>query len=79
MKATIDSGGRVLIPKQLRDALGLVPGSQVSITPYSAGVNIVPGGPTARLVEVDGRLVARSQTVVTDDMVRALRDPLARW
>jgi len=75
MKATVDSGGRVLIPKQLRDALGLAPGCEVSITPYSAGVTIVPSGPTARLVKgEDGHWVARSATVVTDEMIAAMRD-----
>ncbi|PRC59378.1 AbrB family transcriptional regulator, partial [Mycobacterium sp. ITM-2017-0098] len=31
MEAVIDSGGRIVLPKQLRDALGLVPGSTVDI------------------------------------------------
>ncbi|WP_205124383.1 AbrB/MazE/SpoVT family DNA-binding domain-containing protein [Tsukamurella asaccharolytica] len=27
MEATVDSAGRILVPKQLRDALGITPGS----------------------------------------------------
>ncbi|WP_420802337.1 AbrB/MazE/SpoVT family DNA-binding domain-containing protein [Tsukamurella tyrosinosolvens] len=27
MEATVDSVGRILVPKQLRDALGITPGS----------------------------------------------------
>jgi AbrB family looped-hinge helix DNA binding protein len=75
MKATIDAGGRVLLPKALRDALGLTPGSTVDISAYGSGVQIVPGGRTARLArDADGCLVATSDTVVTDDDVFALVD-----
>lgn len=75
MEATIDSGGRILLPKALRDALGLTPGSTVDISAYGSGVQLTPGGRTARLVrDEDGRLVAVSDTVVTDDEVFALID-----
>ncbi|HYO86405.1 MAG TPA: AbrB/MazE/SpoVT family DNA-binding domain-containing protein [Dermatophilaceae bacterium] len=75
MEATIDSVGRVLLPKRLRDALGLAPGTKVDISPYGGGVQITPGGRTARLErEASGCLVARRTTVVTDDMMLALID-----
>ena len=62
------------MPKPMREALGLVPGSVVDITPYGAGLAIVPGGRTARLVEADGVLVGTSDTVIDDDVVFALID-----
>lgn len=74
MEATIDSLGRLVVPKPLRDALGLGPGSKVDLTLYGVGITLVPGGRTARLVEHDGRLVAESDTSVTDDDVFALVD-----
>ena len=76
MKATIDSAGRVLLPKSLRDALGLAAGSTVDISPYGGGLQITPGGRTARLErDADGRLVvAKGGTVVGDDVVFALID-----
>lgn len=75
MEATIDSGGRLLLPKSVRDALGLVPGSKVDVSPYGGGVQITPGGRTARLERgADGRLVSRGETVVTDDAMFALMD-----
>ena len=75
MEAVIDSGGRVVLPKQLRDALGLTPGTRVDISAYGGGLRIVPGGRTARLErDEDGRLVASPDTVVTDEMVFALID-----
>ena len=73
MEVTIDSGGRLLLPKSLRDSLGLTPGSKVDVSPYGSGVQITPGGRTARLErDADGRLVSRGQTVVTDDVMFAL-------
>lgn len=76
MQVTIDSGGRILLPKSLRDSLGLLPGTKADISLYGNGVQVTPGGGrTARLeADEDGHLVARSHTVVTDDMVLALMD-----
>ena len=51
MEAVIDQAGRIVLPKAIRDALGLLPGTKVDISPYGAGVQIVPAGRTARLVE----------------------------
>jgi AbrB family looped-hinge helix DNA binding protein len=74
MEATIDAVGRVVIPKQLRDALGLRTGTKVDISFYGAGLQLVPGGRTARLVEEDGMLVATGTTQIDDDIVFALID-----
>lgn len=75
MEATIDSGGRLLLPKGLRDALGLAPGSTVDISFYGSGVQITPGGRTARLERTeDGRLVSRGETEVDDGAMYALID-----
>jgi AbrB family looped-hinge helix DNA binding protein len=75
MEAVIDSGGRILLPKQLRTALGLVAGSTVDISWYGAGIQITPGGRTAQVVrDDDGRLVVRAVTEVTDDAIFALID-----
>jgi len=74
METVIDKAGRVVLPKSIRDALGLLPGTTVDISPYGAGVQIVPAGRTARIVEEDGRLVAVSDTVVTDEILFALID-----
>ena len=74
MEAIIDQAGRVVLPKPIRDALGLLPGTKVDISPYSAGAQILPAGRTARLTEEDGVLVAASETPVDDDVVFALID-----
>ena len=75
MDAVIDSLGRVVLPKQLRDALGLTPGTKVDISPYGSGVQITSGGRTARLERAaGGRLISHGDTVVTDEMMYAVMD-----
>ena len=74
MEAVIDQAGLVVLPKPIRDALGLLPGTKVDITPYGAGAQLLPAGRTARLVEEDGVLVADAETPVDDDTIFALID-----
>lgn len=70
----MDSAGRVVIPKVLRDALGLPPGSTVDISPYGAGLQILPSRRTARLIREAGVLVATGDTEIDDDDVFGLTD-----
>jgi len=74
MKTTIDSAGRLVVPKVLRDRLGLVPGSTVDVSLYGAGLQMIAVGRTARVRSVRGELIAESDTVVTDEDVFALLD-----
>jgi AbrB family looped-hinge helix DNA binding protein len=74
VKATVDAVGRIVIPKQLRDALGLAAGSTVDISRYGAGIHLVATGRTARLVEEAGVLVATGDVAVDDDVVFGLID-----
>lgn len=74
MEAVVDQAGRIVLPKFIRDALGLLPGTKVDISPYGAGVQVVPSGRTARLVEEDGVLVSAGEMPVDDATVFALID-----
>ena len=74
MEAVVDQAGRIVLPKFIRDALGLLPGTKVDISPYGAGVQVVPAGRTARLVEEDGVLVSAGDTPVDDDILFSLID-----
>jgi AbrB family looped-hinge helix DNA binding protein len=74
MEVTLDSVGRIVIPKALRDALGLRVGSTVDVTRYGSGLQLVPTGRTARLVDEDGALVATGETEINDDVVFELID-----
>jgi len=74
VKATVDGLGRIVVPKALRDALGLLPGTTVDVSPCGSGLQVTPSGRTARLTTVDGALVAASDTQVTDDVVFGILD-----
>jgi AbrB family looped-hinge helix DNA binding protein len=74
MKAKVDSVGRIVVPKPLREAVGLVPGSLVDVSRYGSGLQVTPVGRTARLVDEDGRLVATGETTITDEDVFGLID-----
>ncbi|MBA3302197.1 MAG: AbrB/MazE/SpoVT family DNA-binding domain-containing protein [Thermoleophilaceae bacterium] len=73
MKATIDKAGRLVIPKPLRELLGLRPGV-VEVVADGAGLRVEP--PAAESLERrGGRLVIPpSGTSIDDDTVRSQRD-----
>jgi AbrB family looped-hinge helix DNA binding protein len=73
MKVPIDRAGRLVIPKALRDEVGLVPGD-VELVRDGAALRIEPVVGRG-LDEVGGRLVIpASGHEVDDDLVRKLRD-----
>lgn len=74
MKTTIDAAGRLVVPKALRDLLGLEPGTAVDVSQYGAGLQLIPVTRTARVRTIRGDVVAASDTVITDDDVFALID-----
>lgn len=73
MRSTIDKAGRLVIPKALRDSLGLVPGD-VEVTPDGAGLHVEPLADD-KLEDEDGLLVIpATDLAISDDLVRTLRD-----
>jgi AbrB family looped-hinge helix DNA binding protein len=81
MQATIDRAGRVVIPKPIRDALGLWPDTELEITIDGGGVRLEPVRERERPVEEsDGLpLLGRIEHAhLTDTDVRRLRDDLQR-
>ncbi len=61
----------MVIPKILRESLGLVPG-EVEITRDGAGVRVEPVAGTGAK-ERAGRLIISGDLAITDDDVRSLR------
>ena len=78
MLLTMDKAGRLVVPKALREPMGLGDGGVVDISVYGQGLQIVPSGRTARLVQIDGQLIAKSDTAVTDEDVFGLIDAMRR-
>ena len=63
-----------MIPKQLRDEVGLRPG-EVDVSAYGTGLRVEPVTGEETLDERDGRLVIPASGVQIDDnLVRSLRD-----
>ncbi len=71
MRSTIDKAGRLVIPKPLRDQLGLRPGD-VELTADGAALRLVPVHEDT-LIEADGRLVIPASGITIDaELVQAL-------
>ena len=74
MRTTIDSAGRLVIPRAMRERVGLLGPSEVDIEVDGAGIR-VEATAVGDLVEEDGRLVIPSTgTTLTHEMVQRLRD-----
>ena len=77
MKAVIDKSGRVVIPKSVRQSLGLVPGTTFDVVERANGVELhLPERPSAKLIR-KGQFLVAARTEgppVSADLVRALRD-----
>jgi len=73
MRTTIDKAGRLVVPKPLRDRLGLRPGEvEVTADGTALRVEAISGD---GLEERNGRLVIPASGVaISDDDVRALRN-----
>ena len=81
MKTTIDRAGRVVVPRALRDALGLKGGTQVEIRVNGGMLEIEPIPTPMRLVKRGKGHVAVTDTPlppIDADDVRAVIESLRR-
>lgn len=71
METTLDRFGRVVIPKQVRDDLGLEPGAVLHLEEIGQEILLKPECEQPRLVVKDGVLVFSG--AATGDIVGAIR------
>ncbi|WP_261567869.1 AbrB/MazE/SpoVT family DNA-binding domain-containing protein [Frankia gtarii] len=73
MRTAIDAAGRVVIPKALRDALGLRAGQPLEIAERDGRLEIVPASTPMTLVDEGDGVVAVAEAdmpVLSADLVR---------
>jgi AbrB family looped-hinge helix DNA binding protein len=79
MRASIDSDGRILLPPDLRDAVGLKPGDEIDVRVREGILEVAPIELPVRLERRKYLLVAVPEIPVepmTTDQVNAARDAL---
>jgi AbrB family looped-hinge helix DNA binding protein len=71
MQVSIDSAGRVVVPKPLRDQLGLSPNVSLEIDVVDGHLELsVPHRPAALVTGPHGPSIAPTGTPITDEDVR---------
>lgn len=81
MRATIDAAGRVVIPKSLREAIGLGGGGEIEIELVDGALLVAPPTVRKRIEEHDGRatIVAEQELPpLPDQVVRDVLDAIRR-
>jgi AbrB family looped-hinge helix DNA binding protein len=81
MRSTIDAAGRVVIPKEMRDRLGLGRGRPIEIRERDGRIEIEPTATAMSLVRRAGAVVAvpeESLPPLTDDVVRETLERVRR-
>lgn len=79
LRATIDAGGRVVIPKLMRERLRLMAGTEIEITERDGWVEISPVSTAMTLVgDEPVASTDRAMPVLTADTVRQTMDQLRR-
>ena len=58
MITTIDTAGRLVVPKAIRDKAGLRPGEPLEVTVHDGRVEIVPAPRQVKIRERDGLRIA---------------------
>jgi AbrB family looped-hinge helix DNA binding protein len=73
MRTTMDAAGRVVIPKSLREAIGLGDGGEIEIQLVDGALLVAPPTVRKRIEERDGRA-----TIVPEQDLPPLADQVVR-
>lgn len=81
MRTTIDGAGRIVVPKAIRDSLGLSAGEEIELFERDGRIEIEAAPTRMSLQRRGGRLVAvpeKPLPPLTDEIVRATLDRTRR-
>jgi AbrB family looped-hinge helix DNA binding protein len=83
MVTTIDKAGRVVIPAAVRERLGLLPGTPLTVTSDDGAVTLSPVVTSPQLVRRHGHLVARPvgdrRSLPKVDVAKLIEEERNRW
>lgn len=75
MRVTIDKAGRVVIPKQVRDELGLVAGTELNLEQEGDKLTLATLPRKSRMYRKNGVLVFRGEgTLTVEDVNRVVEE-----
>lgn len=81
MVTTIDSAGRIVVPKSIREALGFKAGQELELSVVGGRLEVEHPVTPMRLVKRKGRLVAvadREMPTLTSEVVRGTLEQIRR-
>ena len=81
MVTTIDSAGRIVVPKRLRQELGFRPGQKLELSAVDGRLEVEHPTTPIRLEEREGQLVAvadRPMPKLTSELVRETLEQIRR-
>ena len=73
----IDKAGRIVVPKKLRDALNLVPGTRLRIERSGDRLVFEPAVSEPQLIMKDGMWVVSGGQITVDDVTELIRQGYA--
>lgn len=78
MRVAIDAAGRIVVPKSLRDDLGLTAGTELDIRAVDRGLELVVAPTPMRLEEHEHGVVAVTDREMPTLTTQQVRDTLER-